>query len=202
MCMAWDTQRTQRVLLEAATAEFSEHGLAGGRVDRIAQAAGVNKERIYKYFGSKCDLFDAVVAAEMTRVMALIPVTGTGKTAVLDYASRMLDHHWADRVLARLLFWESLANRSPIDSADRASLSRDKVEAVANALPGVSHGQAAELLFAIITLSCGAPVLEQVERTLRGGEADHSLRRQSLIHMIGALVDDLVGATQITVRDQ
>ena len=60
--MAWDTERTKRLLLDAATAEFSEHGLAGARVDRIAASAGVNKERIYQYFGKKDDLFAAVLA--------------------------------------------------------------------------------------------------------------------------------------------
>jgi AcrR family transcriptional regulator len=44
--MAWDTERTKALLLAAATEEFSEKGLAGARVDRIAAAAGVNKERI------------------------------------------------------------------------------------------------------------------------------------------------------------
>src|SRR5689334_11886003 len=38
---------TRARILAAATAEFAERGLAGGRVDRIAAAADANKERIY-----------------------------------------------------------------------------------------------------------------------------------------------------------
>lgn len=195
MGMAWDTQRTQRVLLEAATAEFSAHGLAGGRVDRIASAAGVNKQRIYKYFGSKSDLFDAVVAAEMMRVMELIPIEGSGKPAVLDYARRMLDHHWEDRVLARLLFWESLEMRAPTASAERVRLSREKAEAIAIALPGLSHAQAAELLFTIVTVSCGAPVLEQVDRLLLGAGTDQSDRHRALVRVISCLIDEMLSTT-------
>lgn len=189
--MAWDTERTRRLLLEAATAEFSEHGLAGGRVDRIAEAAGVNKQRIYKYFGSKSELFDAVVAGEMVRVMALIPIAGSGKEAVLDYAARMFDHHSGDRVLARLLFWEALENRPLTTSAERIDLSREKVDAIARVLPGVSRSEAAELLLAIVVLSCGGPLLGQVDRLLLGADADRARRRELLIHAVAALVDAL-----------
>ena len=36
-------------ILEAASAEFSAYGVAGARVDRIAKAAGCNKNLIYIY---------------------------------------------------------------------------------------------------------------------------------------------------------
>ena len=42
-------------------AEFAALGLGGARVDRIAAGAGVNKRLIYYYFGSKEDLFLAVL---------------------------------------------------------------------------------------------------------------------------------------------
>ena len=45
----------------AAFDEFSEHGFAGGRVDRIAERAGVNKRLIYYYFGNKDELFLSVL---------------------------------------------------------------------------------------------------------------------------------------------
>jgi AcrR family transcriptional regulator len=56
-----DADRSQGEILEAATAEFAEFGLGGARVDRIAERAGVNKRLIYYYFGSKEDLFRAVL---------------------------------------------------------------------------------------------------------------------------------------------
>ncbi|WP_309107635.1 TetR family transcriptional regulator [Arthrobacter sp.] len=71
-------------LLQAATAEFSERGLAGARIDRIAAAAGVNKERIYQYFGKKDELFDAVLATELVRVVAEVPLEGKGPAALGD----------------------------------------------------------------------------------------------------------------------
>ncbi len=52
---------TKRRILEAALAEFAEKGLAGARVDEIADRAGVNKRMIYAYFGSKEDLWLTVL---------------------------------------------------------------------------------------------------------------------------------------------
>jgi AcrR family transcriptional regulator len=54
---------TQQKILEAATAEFARYGLGGARVDRIACRAGANKRMLYYYFGSKEDLFLAVLEA-------------------------------------------------------------------------------------------------------------------------------------------
>jgi AcrR family transcriptional regulator len=53
---------TSRRILDAATAEFTERGIAGARVDRIIAAARTNKAQLYAYFGSKDGLFDAVLA--------------------------------------------------------------------------------------------------------------------------------------------
>ena len=40
-------------ILEAAKQEFSTHGLAGARVDRIAAKAGANKRMLYYHVGNK-----------------------------------------------------------------------------------------------------------------------------------------------------
>lgn len=56
-----DADRTQQTILLAARDEFALFGLAGARVDRIAERADVNKRLIYYYFKSKDDLFLAVL---------------------------------------------------------------------------------------------------------------------------------------------
>ena len=63
-----DPQRTRQRILDAATAEFAQHGLGGARVDRIAAGAGANKRMLYYYFGSKQDLFLAVLEAAYERI--------------------------------------------------------------------------------------------------------------------------------------
>ncbi|MGH6761615.1 MAG: TetR family transcriptional regulator [Phyllobacterium sp.] len=52
-----DPVATAKALLNAALLEFAEYGFEGGRVDRIAQQAGCNKQLVYHYFGSKADLY-------------------------------------------------------------------------------------------------------------------------------------------------
>ena len=56
-----DADRSQKDILGAALVEFTEHGLGGARMDRIAERAGVNKRLIYYYFDSKENLFLAVL---------------------------------------------------------------------------------------------------------------------------------------------
>ena len=56
-----DADRSQLAILASARDEFSRYGLAGARVDRIAENAKLNKRLIYYYFTSKDDLFLAVL---------------------------------------------------------------------------------------------------------------------------------------------
>src|SRR5215475_10727060 len=136
--MAWDVERTKRLLLEAATTEFSQHGLAGARVDRIAASAGVNKERIYQYYGSKQGLFGAVLAAELALALEAIPIEGTGVHAISDYAGRVFDYHSAHPQLARLTLWEGLEAAVPTVEDIRRTAARDKIAALRAAIPELS----------------------------------------------------------------
>lgn len=56
-----DAERTQLTILAAGEDEFADKGLAGARVDAIAEQAGANKRMLYYYFGSKEDLYVAVL---------------------------------------------------------------------------------------------------------------------------------------------
>jgi len=48
-------------LVETAARHFGEAGLEGARIDAISQDAGFAKGTVYNYFGSKQELFGAVV---------------------------------------------------------------------------------------------------------------------------------------------
>ena len=56
-----DAARTRQDILEVARQEFVEHGLAGARVDAIAERTRTTKRMIYYYFGSKEGLYSAVL---------------------------------------------------------------------------------------------------------------------------------------------
>jgi len=57
----YDPEQTKRNILEVATAEFSAMGLAGARVDAIAERTNTTKRMLYYYFGSKEGLYEAVL---------------------------------------------------------------------------------------------------------------------------------------------
>ena len=63
-----DPERTRARILEAATSEFTRHGLGGARVDRIAKRAGTNERMLYYYFLSKDQLFLTVLESVYIRL--------------------------------------------------------------------------------------------------------------------------------------
>jgi len=180
--MAWDTERTKRLLLDAATVEFGEHGLAGARIDRIAATAGVNKERIYQYFGKKDYLFAAVLGARLRASMDDVPMRGTGPDAAGDYAGRLFDHHLADGVIPRLVFWEGL-ERGAATAADAARVSyhEEKVARFQELLPGLDRAAAGELLLTIVSLVNAWPVLGHLDGFLVGTGPDRAAERRAVI---------------------
>ncbi|RWH69306.1 TetR/AcrR family transcriptional regulator [Mesorhizobium sp.] len=56
-----DAEATKLRILVAAKSDFAKNGLGGARVDVIAAKAKANKRMIYHYFGSKDNLFQAVI---------------------------------------------------------------------------------------------------------------------------------------------
>ena len=106
--MAWDTARTRAALLEAAVDEFAEYGFDGARVDRIGSRAGVNKERIYQYFGNKRQLFAHVLEHELERITTAVPLTEELAADLGAYAGRLYDFHRTHPQFIRLLYWEGL----------------------------------------------------------------------------------------------
>jgi TetR/AcrR family transcriptional repressor of mexJK operon len=55
------SQRKERDILRAATEVFLSQGYLGASMDEIATGAGVSKATIYKHFGSKKALFQAII---------------------------------------------------------------------------------------------------------------------------------------------
>jgi AcrR family transcriptional regulator len=103
--MARDAEATKQRIFDAASAEFAERGLAGARVDRIAERAGANKQLIYAYFGSKEGLFAEVLAGQLEELAEDIPLDPARLAA---YAGDLLDFHADQPELARLMLHEAL----------------------------------------------------------------------------------------------
>jgi len=66
-----DPARTMADIIEVATREFADKGLAGARIDVIAAAMRTSKRMIYYYFGSKEALYVAVLEEAYRRMRAI-----------------------------------------------------------------------------------------------------------------------------------
>jgi AcrR family transcriptional regulator len=64
-------EETRGNILEVATREFATNGLAGGRVDAIAEKTRTSKRMIYYYFGSKEGLYLAVLEQSYRQIRSL-----------------------------------------------------------------------------------------------------------------------------------
>lgn len=103
--MTRNSAATRENLLEAAIVEFSAHGLAGGRVDRIAYEAGANKRAIYDYYGDKRALFGAAVRHVAQALIDAVPLDATD---LAGYAGALFDYLMRHPEASRLLSWRRL----------------------------------------------------------------------------------------------
>ncbi|KOU28508.1 MULTISPECIES: TetR family transcriptional regulator [unclassified Streptomyces] len=126
--MARDSQATRARLLEAAFTEFATYGIAGARVDRIAEAAQANKRLIYVYYGNKEQLFDAVLQQALATGSESVPFDVDD---LPGYAGAVFDHLVERPALMRLVLWKQLERPGSTD-AESASYA-GKIEAVRQA---------------------------------------------------------------------
>ncbi len=63
--------RSRQTILNAAREVFSAKGFHGARIDEIAAAAAINKQRIYAYFKNKAGLFSAVLRESFCDLLAV-----------------------------------------------------------------------------------------------------------------------------------
>jgi AcrR family transcriptional regulator len=65
-----DAAETRENILDVATREFADKGLAGARIDEIAELTASSKRMIYYYFGGKDELYRAVLERAYERIRA------------------------------------------------------------------------------------------------------------------------------------
>ncbi|MFJ8677090.1 TetR family transcriptional regulator [Streptomyces sp. NPDC093589] len=191
--MAWDTAHTKQLLLDAAVEEFAEHGPEGARVARVAARAGINKERIYQYFGNKEKLFAAVLESELRKITTAVPLTGEQAADLGDYAGRVFDYHRQHPHFMRLLAWEGLHYQGRVVAEDERTASYgEKTAALAEAQQAgtltndIAPGQ---LMHAVISLIASWYTLPQLTRMLVPTVADagEDAQREALVTVVRRL---------------
>ncbi len=103
--MKRNAAETREKLLAAAIDEFAANGLAGARIDRIADTAGISKPMLYNYFGDKESLFDVALTQE---IMSAADLERFDAADLPAYAGRTYDLLVERPRLWRLLTWHHL----------------------------------------------------------------------------------------------
>jgi AcrR family transcriptional regulator len=186
--MTGDAEATKQRILQAAIEEFAARGLAGARIDRIAESASANKQLIYAYFGSKQQLFDAAITNQIERFHEDVPFD---PTRLPDLAVAAYDFFAAHPELARLSAWHALEEGQedhPIPEV--AELWRKRVRAISRAQQeGLLNRAipAADLLLFIFAVARAYVVtIPEVSHVARGGNAR---RRKAVYEAVQRLVD-------------
>jgi AcrR family transcriptional regulator len=186
--MAWDTEGTKRKIVDAATTEFTQRGPDGTTVERIAKLAGVNKERVYNYFGGKSELFALVLREQLARAAQNVPLESFAAEDIGEYAGRLYDYHRQHPELVRLLQWEALAFSAEVpEEQQRREYYRHKTEAIKEAQANgvLTTAIAPDLLnFLLLSLAGYWAVLPQVGRMISGvsdGTEEIARRRASVV---------------------
>jgi AcrR family transcriptional regulator len=110
------SDRTRERIMAAATEEFAAFGIAGARVDRIAQTARANKSQIYEYFGNKEKLFEMVLERQLSYVYQTVQFDPDD---LPDYAGMLFDFAMDHPDLMRLVLWNGLEQKRewPLEEA-------------------------------------------------------------------------------------
>jgi AcrR family transcriptional regulator len=107
-----DSERTREEILDVALSEFARNGYAGARVDEIAARTRTTKRMLYYYFGSKEQLYIAVLerayatardAERQLDVDHLDPVS-----AIRTLAELTFDHHESHQDFISLVAIENI----------------------------------------------------------------------------------------------
>jgi AcrR family transcriptional regulator len=179
-----NAEATKELLLAAAADEFAEYGLAGARIDRIAERAGANKRLLYVYFGNKDAVFDAVVERHLRILEEAAPVRGED---LASYAGAVFDHLSEHPRTLRLVNWRDLERPRPGD-ADRAVVAAKLAEVERAQRAGVITDAIppADLLAMVMRLALSwlaAPVALQE----LGGDAEPAAHRAALVEAVRRL---------------
>ncbi|MFC7304692.1 TetR family transcriptional regulator [Streptomyces monticola] len=195
-----DKARTQAEILDVATEEFARLGFTGARVDEIAARIQTTKRMIYYYFGSKEQLFTAVLErayAVIRRQEQQLDVDDLDPLAAIRRLAELtFDHHEAHPDFIRLVSIENIHEAEHIASASSlGSLNSPAIEVIGRILEdgreqGVFTADVDAVdLHAMISSFCFFRVANRhTFRTLFGRDLTEAARRDHYRTMLGDMV--------------
>jgi TetR/AcrR family transcriptional regulator len=175
----------ERRILDVAIGEFAAKGLAGARVAEIADRAGVNKQLLYYYYGSKAGLFGAAQGDMVATARRLIVDPKAGNFRKLMLAAVQPGAIARRRTLRRLWMWEALER-----DGEPIIREQERREAWARSVELVRHAQEAgevdrrfrpEMVMVAVDAIINTPyMMPQVTKLITGMDPDTKAFRDRL----------------------
>ena len=161
-----DADRSRAALLAAALDEFAQHGFAGARVADIARRAGLNKQLINYYFGSKEGLYLALQQAWLDREASFAdPGLSLGELVV-----RYLEDALADPRPLRLLLWRGFTDASAPEGEHDREPDVDRIRSRQRTGEVAADLDPAAVLLAGMGMVAAPLIMPQVARELLGAD--------------------------------
>lgn len=187
-----DREATRARLLEAARLRFAREGYDATSVRDIARDSGVDATLIFRYFGSKKQLFDQATAADLPAGL----LEGPQEELVARMVRTVVDHDWTEyggeHPLVAML-------RSSAHEDARRRIRREVCDTYVNALRDLAEGEDAELRAELLSAwMVGIGILRSVVATPALAEA----RAADLAPHIETVATGLLGRPMSGTVDQ
>ena len=119
ICVEVTLERERKRLIEAAVAEFSEHGLKGASLDSIAERAALDPSIARALFVDKERLFRAVMRESTEPLLAAIGIACESMRGPKEFIRQSLRHldQWLleNEECVRIIQWSALEEAKAID---------------------------------------------------------------------------------------
>jgi AcrR family transcriptional regulator len=202
-----DPERTRNEIIEIATREFAEHGYAGARVDDMAERMRTTKRMIYYYFGSKEQLFIAVLErayAGIRRAEQEVDVDGLDPASALRRLAELtFDHQDSHPEFIRLVSIENIHRAEHMaKSAAIAELGSPAIDLLARILErGRAEGSFRDVDAVDVHMMISAFCVFRIANrhtfgTLFGRDLADPALREHYRKMLGDMVVDYVSLTR------
>jgi AcrR family transcriptional regulator len=163
-----DAARSRAAILDAAERLFAERGYDATSLNEVGAAAGVSRGTPGYFFGSKADLYQAVLERAFSEVREAVRAgraralaSNQAPDAILAGAvSDYFDFLAARPNFIRLIEREALGGARQLEGAGHISAGQEALAAISSelGLDGADSGDAAQLLLSIISL-CWFPLI-------------------------------------------
>ncbi len=123
-------EKTRENILQEAIVEFVQQGLAGARVDAIAERIHTSKRMIYYYFGSKEQLYVEVLEklyGDIRNTETRMNLTVEPREAIRRLVEFTFDHHDQNVDFVRIVSIENIHNAEYVKRTETIKAMNSKI---------------------------------------------------------------------------